>query len=157
MRYRSLTLRSQTGIRSNDSGSALAEFAIVSTALIVLILGIIDFGAALYTYHLVSNGARLGTRYAIVRGSSCTAAGCPATSAGIQTYVRAQAPGIDPNAMSVSATWPGNAGCSSVSAAYNGPGCVVAVRVQYPFRLIIPLMPSLTLNMTSTSQMVIAQ
>ena len=157
MNRRYVKERRQTADRSNDSGSALAEFAIVSTAAIILILGIIEFGSALYTYHLVSNGARLGTRYAIVRGSSCTATGCPATSATIQAYVRAQAPGIDPNAMSVTTTWPSNVGCSSVAAAYNGPGCIVSVQVQYPFQLVIPLMPSLALQMTSTSQMVIAQ
>ena len=64
----------------HERGSALVEFAIASTVALTLIFGIVDFGRGLYTYHLVSNAARAGSRYAIVRGSACTVAGCPATS-----------------------------------------------------------------------------
>ncbi len=140
---------------ARERGNALVEFAVVSTAALTLMFGIIDFGRALYTYHLVADGARSGTRYAMVRGSSCTVAGCPATTDAIQTYVRGLAPGIDPNSLTVTTTWSSGDGCTDP--ANQGPGCLVAVQASYPFRFMIPLMPNLTMPMSSTSQMVIAQ
>lgn len=141
---------------ARERGNALVEFAIVSTASLTLMLGIVDFGRALYTYHLVANAARSGTRYAMVRGSTCTVSGCPATGDAIQTYVRGLAPGIDPNLLQVSTTWSSGNGCSDP--ANQGPGCVVAVKVSYDFRFVmIPLVPDVTLTMASTSQIVIAQ
>jgi Flp pilus assembly protein TadG len=143
--------------RRGERGSALVEFALVSTALLMLIFGIIDFGRALYTYHLVSNAARLGTRYAIVRGTACTPRStpdvCPATTTQVQTYVRGTAPGVDPNAMTVTTTWPTSTGCTGTGA----PGCVVSVQVQYTFHFMTLLMPHFTLPISSTSKMVVSQ
>lgn len=136
-------------------GSALVEFAIASTLALTLIFGIVDFGRALYTYHLVSNGARAGSRYAMVRGSACTVAGCPATSDQIQTYVRGLAPGIDPNSLTVATSWPGGTGCFGGTS--NGPGCSVTVSVTYPFKFLVSLMPSFTMSMASSSTMTISQ
>ncbi len=48
-------------------------------------------GRALYTYHLVSNGARLASRYAIVNGIASCAGGSPDP---LQTYVTGQSRGI---------------------------------------------------------------
>jgi Flp pilus assembly protein TadG len=138
-----------------ERGNALVEFALVSTATLILMLGIIDFGRALYTYHLVANAARSGTRYAMVRGSTCTVSACKATSDTIQTYVRGLAPGIDPNSLTVTTTWSSAGGCSDPAS--QGPRCLVAVQASYPFHFIIPLLPNFTMTMSSTSQMVIAQ
>jgi Flp pilus assembly protein TadG len=139
----------------HERGSALVEFAIASTLTLTLIFGIVDFARGLYTYHLVSNAARAGSRYAIVRGSACTVASCPATSDSIQTYVRGLAPGIDPNSLTVATTWPGNGGTCAAGA--NDAGCPVTVTVTYPFRFMIRLLPSFTMSMSSASTMVISQ
>ena len=136
-----------------ERGSALVEFAIASSVALTMIFGIVDFGRGLYTYHLVSNAARAGSRYAIVRGSACTVSGCPASSTDVQTYVRGLAPGIDPNSLAVATTWPG--GC--IGANVNGPGCLVTVTVTYPFRFIVPLLPRFTMSMSSASTMIISQ
>ncbi|MFN2459636.1 MAG: TadE/TadG family type IV pilus assembly protein [Candidatus Velthaea sp.] len=142
-------------ISVGERGSALVEFGIASTIVLTLIFGIVDFGRALYTYHLVSNAARLGSRYAIVHGSDCTATDCPADATAIQTFVRTQAPGIDPNALTVTTTWSNTAGCRG--APFTSAGCLVAVQVSYPFTFLVPLLPSFTLAMNSTSQMIISQ
>jgi len=55
-----------------DEGSTLVEFALVFMLLMTMMLGIVDFGRALYTYHFVSNAARTAARWAIVNGNSCT-------------------------------------------------------------------------------------
>ncbi len=139
----------------SERGSALVEFAIASTVALTMIFGIIDFGRGLYTYHLVANAARAGSRYAMVRGSTCAVAGCPVTSGQVQTYVRGLAPGIDTSSLTVVATWPGGATCLGASTA--GPGCPVTVTVTYPFKFMVPLLPGFTMNMSSASQMSISQ
>ena len=144
-------MRAQHGER----GSALIEFALASTVALTMIFGIIDLGRAVYTYHLVADVARSGSRYAMVRGSSCSAGGCPATASQIQTYVRGLAPAVDPSSLTVTTTWSTASGCTDP--AFQGPGCIVTVQVSYPFRFLVALMPSFTMTMVSTSKMVIAQ
>ncbi len=141
---------------AHERGSSLAEFAIVLTASLTLITGIIDCGRALYTYHLIANAARLGSRYAIVRGAACTVAGCPATQTSIQTYVRGLAPELNQASITVTTTWSTTSSCTSVPA--NTAGCLVAVQVVYPFRFAaVPLLPNFAMSMTSTSKMVMSQ
>jgi Flp pilus assembly protein TadG len=142
------------GGREGERGSALVEFAIASSIALTLIFGIIEFGRALYTYHLVSNAARLGSRFAMVRGSACTAAGCPASTDDVQTFVRGSAPGIATSSLAVTTSYSSTATCFSAA---NDPGCLVTVSVHYPFGFVVPLFPGLTLSMNSTSQMVISQ
>lgn len=140
---------------TRERGSTLVEFAIVSTALLTLMFGVMDFGRALYTYHLVADAARSGSRFAMVRGSACTVTGCPTTGDAVQTYVRGLAPGVDPNYLIVNTSWSTSDGIPDSTC--QGPGCIVAVNVSYQFRFMIPLLPNFPIAMSSTSQMVIAQ
>ena len=47
-------------------GQALVEFALVLPLLILLVVGLFDFGRAVYSYNAISNAARIGNRVAIV-------------------------------------------------------------------------------------------
>jgi Flp pilus assembly protein TadG len=169
------------GFRSQDSekrrrarseaGSSLVEFAFSATILIGVVFGMMAMCTGLYIYHFISEAAREGTRYAMVRGSSCgTYSGftsaCPATAAQIQTYVQnLDYPGIVPSRMTVSTTWPttGSA-CTPTVTPCNNPGNLVRVTVTYSYGLSLPSFSHLlaltfatrTLSLTSTSQMVIA-
>jgi Flp pilus assembly protein TadG len=137
-------------------GTSIAEFAICFTASMLLIMGIVDFGRAMYTYHLISDAARMGTRYAIVRGSSCTASGCPATATSVQTYVRGLAPELASASITVNTTWATTSNCNSSPA--TSAGCQVTVQVTYPFKFAaVPLLPSLAMSISSTSKMIISQ
>ncbi len=90
-----------------DSGGTLVETALSIFLLLTFMFGLMEGALAIYSYHFISNAAREGTRYAIVRGSSwsttsttpCSAtvtAGCTATAAQIETYVtNLSFPGID--------------------------------------------------------------
>ena len=76
-----------------EDGSALVEIGLACTILMLMMFGIFQLSMGLYTYHFLSDMARRGTRYAIVRGSaSCTntpnLTNCGATPAQIQTYVQ---------------------------------------------------------------------
>src|SRR5215831_6899454 len=94
-----------------EQGQTLVEVAVSFSALMIMILGVIEGGWLVYTYHYLSYAARQGSRYAVVRGSACDSSNgmdnCPnATSDQIQTYVRSvHFPGIDPNQVGVTATW----------------------------------------------------
>jgi Flp pilus assembly protein TadG len=158
-----------------ERGSTLMEFAIVLTALFMLMFGVIDFSRAVYAYHFVSNAAREATRYASVRGSACNtwASACPAAASDVTAYVQSiVSSGIyvntgasagNPGYLAVTTTWAGKTGSgatctSSTQKQTNYPGCVVKVQVQYTYGFTLPYLTSLSkINMTSTSQFVISQ
>lgn len=130
-------------------GASMVETAITLALLLTIAFGIMEYGRVLYTYHAVSNAARLGTRYAIVRGSQCTASGCPATNATVSTYVKSQTQLVDPAQLTVTTTWPAS-NCKA-------PGCPVKVTVSYAYSIVSPLLPAASFTMTSSSQMLISQ
>jgi Flp pilus assembly protein TadG len=135
-----------------ETGASIVEFAVASIILFTLIFGVMAICLALYSYNVVSEAAREATRYAIVRGSACNSfPDCKVTSDQLQTYVQGLGfPGITAASLTLTpaASWPnGN----------NNPGSPVQVTVQYTFPLGIPFMPSRTLTMSSTSQMIISQ
>jgi Flp pilus assembly protein TadG len=146
-----------------ECGSSLVEFALSSVVLFTLVFGVMAMCLALYTYHFVSDAAREGTRYAIVRGSSCSTYGnfgsaCPVTSAQVQTYVQGLGfPGINSSDMTVTTAWPTTGStCSPSVTPCNNPGNLVKVTVTYAFPLSIPFVSPSLLTLTSSSQMVIA-
>jgi hypothetical protein len=144
--------------RAGEHGAELVEFALVLTALLMFLFGIMDFGRALYAYHFVSDAAREGTRYAMVRGSTCKPPGtppppeqaCPARDTDVSDYIVEHVPpGIDTSttALIVTTTWTPD----------KSPGSVVKVQVQYNFKFFFPFRPTSGVAMNSSSQMVISQ
>jgi Flp pilus assembly protein TadG len=167
-------------LRSED-GSALVEYAVVFILFMMMLLGIMDFGRALYTYHFVSNAAREATRFAAVHGytcdtdadgGSCTPTGGPVdkgNEAPVQNFVTSITPlGIDSTKVATTPTWPVLADsptiCSQSVTGIGGPyenypGCTVRVTVSYPFNFLFPLVGLVgqnPLTLSSTSEMVIA-
>ena len=61
------TLTSGRGPRS-ERGSQLIEFALVLPLLLLVVLGIMDFGLLFQRYEAVTNAAREGARIAILEG-----------------------------------------------------------------------------------------
>ena len=136
----------------NEEGSALVEFALSSVVLFMTLFGLMASCMALYSYLFVAEAAREASRYAIVRGDSCTGlSDCPGiTSAQLNTYVKnLKYPGI-------------NAGNLSASASFTpdkSPGSTVSVTVTYNMALNIPFWPKTgrALQLSSTSSMAISQ
>jgi Flp pilus assembly protein TadG len=52
--------------KRGQEGQALAEFALVIPVLVILLLGIMEFGLLLYNQHVITNASREGARYGIV-------------------------------------------------------------------------------------------
>jgi Flp pilus assembly protein TadG len=148
--------------RQNAQGSTLAEFAFMLPLICLCMFGVIDFGRALYSYHYVSDAAREATRWASVRGKTCSGypEACPAQAADVSDYVLSIAPpGIDAarGRLSVATAWVAPPGIgNSCRALPNNPGCAVQVTVTYNFKFIFPFLPSSTYTMTSTSEMIIS-
>lgn len=147
-----------------EDGSAAVEFAVSASVFFMTLVGLMKICLAIYTFHFVAEAACEGSRYAIVRGSSCNStyltSACPATGGNISTYVKGLGyPGISSSAMTVTTTWgqyPTGRTCTPSSTCDN-PGDLVTVKVQYAFPLSIPFMASKTYTMQSTSAMVISQ
>ena len=146
-----------------DEGSALVEMGLVCGILFAMLFGIIEFSLALYTYNYVSDAARDGSRYAIVRGSSCSVlTNCSATAAQIQSYVQSLGyPGMNSANTTVTTTWYSPSASAPITwtlcgSTCNAPGDAVRVKVVYSFPLSIPFVPKSTLSLQSTSEMVIA-
>jgi Flp pilus assembly protein TadG len=152
-----------------QSGAAIVEMAMSSTILFAMFFGLFQMTMASYTYQYVSDAAREGTRWAIVRGSSCATNTpnldhCGATSSDVQTYIKGLGyPGLNGSNLSAAATWysPSTSTpttwtlCSSGTCNY--PGNLVKVVVTYSYRFSVPFVMSRTMNIQSSSQMVIAQ
>jgi len=160
----------EVGLRQvkGDCGSGLVEYAIVFLLFITMILGIIDFGRALYTYHFLSNVTRDATRWAAVNGSTCgTDSSCDGqgymnngavSQTDVQTYVTNHTPpGIDTTKLTTTVTWPVNADSPATCATtQNAPGCTVQVKTSYVFSFLFAYVYKSTITMSSTSGMIIA-
>lgn len=139
--------------RRFSRGQGAVEFALVAVPCVTLLLAVISFGYALYTYNFVSGAARNAVRYAIVHGSHSLS---PATSTDITNYVKNQLMGLSANQLTVVSCWNSqNGSCPGPSSGNNDPGKVVSVTVSYSFQPFFP-MPNVILPLASTSQMVIS-
>jgi Flp pilus assembly protein TadG len=147
-----------------EAGATMVEFALASVILFTLVFGVIAICLALYSYNVTAEAAREATRYAIVRGSACSAStfsDCNVTSNQLQAHIRSIAfPGINPSSstLTLAATWPTTGvTCFPSVSPCNNPGNLVKVTVTYKFPLVIPFVPSRLLTMSSTSAMYISQ
>ena len=180
------TVRSMTiDIRQlkGDCGSALVEYAIVFLLFMTMIMGTIDFGRALYTYHYLSNVTRDAARWAAVNGAdcgpppigdnSCNGQGYmnngPVKQSDVQTFITNHTPpGIDTGKLTTTVTWPVSTDSPATCATtQNAPGCTVEVQLSYAFSFISPLVSRVipatacgkntaNLCLNSVSEMIIA-
>jgi Flp pilus assembly protein TadG len=103
----------------NERGQTMTEFALVLPMLVVLMLGIVQFGVAFNNYVTLTDAVRAGARKAAVsRQSSDPAGACRAA-------VLAAAGSLDTTELST------NLSCSSSWA----PGSEVTVHADYPYNI----------------------
>ncbi len=127
------------------------EFALAAMVTLTLILGVIEFGRALFAYDLVAQAARVETRYAIVNAAACKTSKSACESA-INAYMLSKVTGIDQTRLlpAPAITWQQVSGADCYRA-----GCYVNVALNYNFTFVALPLPAQTLK--STSQMVISQ
>lgn len=153
----------KTNLKFGEEGQTIVELALSIALLLLLLFAVIEGGLVLNTYHTLSYASRLGSRYAIVRGSQCSglSGGCPATTSDISTYVKsATFVGIDSSRLTVTTTWSASpqSPAPACPSTCNSPGDRVTVRVAYPLSAFqLPFLPALPGTMHSSSTMVISQ
>lgn len=139
-------------------GQALVEFAFAASLILTFLIGIIDFGIALFDYDSVAHAARHATRYAVVNASSyCTVvSACAEFSAtmkpNIENAANRAATGI--SGIAYSYAFPASLGCTpsgSVTIPNLSPQCAIQIKATYTFHHFLPLANS---NLSSTSQLV---
>ena len=147
----------------DEQGQALVENALSLTLLLTMLLGVIQ-GARMFTaYHNLSYAARIGSRYAMVRGSKCSGfpSACPAAASDVATYVKGISfLGLKSANLTVTTTWgpapPAGSTCATL--ACNDPGDQVTVQVTYPLSgFVVPFIPVFGGSMHSSSTTVITQ
>jgi Flp pilus assembly protein TadG len=156
----------------NEQGAALFELAVSLSVFLSVWTGTFFMILALYSYLFVSDAAREGSRYAMVRGSQCSTntplvTNCGVTQAELQTWVETLGyPGLNKNNLTVTVNWltatssgspPTTSWAACSGSGCNAPGNLVQVVVTYAFPLSIPFWRRSTLNLSSTSDMVISQ
>jgi len=138
------------GRRRHTSGQALVEFALVIPLLILIFMGLFDFGRAVFAYNSLSNAAREGARVAIVDQS--IVAGVPVGA----TEAANQATGLgldaaDPTEVEVTYLLPDLSGpCPTHTI-----GCIAEVTVHHQFTAITPIIGSVIgpIDLTASTQL----
>jgi Flp pilus assembly protein TadG len=158
--------RTRRAFKFRARGSSLVEQSFIIVFLLTMMLGIIDCGRALYTYHFVSNVAREATRWASVRSLTCDGSAlsdCPASNANVQTNftTNLSTMGLDPSKVTFVTTWvlpPGVGAASCPGSNQNKVGCMVHVDVTYNYTfLFAPFLAAPPITMSSSSEMLITQ
>lgn len=122
----------------NRRGAILIEFVMISLLLLLSIIGVMEFGRAVWVHNSLSHAAREGARWAIVRGNQ---SGRVADTAAVSSYVLTK---TSTRPVAVNTVWSPN----------KDPGSTVTVTVQHSFRAVVPIIPTITLG--SRSRMVIS-
>ena len=132
-----MTVRIRKRLR-NRRGAVIIEFVLIALILLLCILGVIEFGRAVWTHNSLSHAAREGARWAIVRGNE---SGRVTDTAAVTSFVFTR---TEARPLAVSTVWSPN----------KDPGSTVTITVQHQFRAVVPIIPQITLS--SRSRMVVS-
>jgi Flp pilus assembly protein TadG len=144
--------RRHLGLARSQDGQALVEFAITFSVLVSFFFVFMGICLIFYSYNMISESAREGTRYASLHGSTCVTAAqasCTASASSVNTFISGTGgPNLGGGTMTPSTSFPdGN----------ENPGSRVLVTVQYVFPVSLPFVPQNSVSMASTSEMYIVQ
>jgi Flp pilus assembly protein TadG len=125
--------------RTNESGQAVVEFAVILPVLLMILFAILQFGIVFNNYIQVTAAAREGARKAAVSRSLGTAAAETAAT----TSAKAAAPGLTQSSITV--TYPNSPTFAQ--------GSDVTVQVTYPYSISILGIIVKSGNLTSSTTM----
>ncbi len=134
-------------LRHDRRGQSLVEFALILPIFILLLVGLFDFGRAIYGYNTISNAAREAARVAIVNQ----------TTSEIKAEAVKQSVSLNIPSSQVTVTY-ANRDLSSGAPCNTTPiqnGCIAQVTIVYQYRAATPLIGNLVgdLNLSSTARM----
>ena len=112
-----LSLRAKHCRVRDDSGQAMVEFALVLPILLMLVIGIFEFGRAWNAYQVITDAAREGARNMVV-------AGVPATEASVNQVV---------NTALFVAALDSTRDVTTLTGLRTGTGTTATVQIAYPY------------------------
>lgn len=127
----------------------MVEFALVLPILILLMMGILDIGRAVYAYSTVSNSAREGARVAIVNQTVGT--NCAVRTVECEVVGHATGLGITPANVTVSFRNPDDPNDATNVCNPRQINCIAVVTVRYSFTAATPLIGNIIGNITMGS------
>lgn len=107
--------------RRGQKGQAVVEFAVVLPVLLLILMGILDFGRLFYSVLTVRSAAREGARYGAVHATD---------DAGIRQRVRDAAVGLEQDRLTITIT---------PATSQRRVGEPLTVDVTYPFEYVTPI------------------
>jgi len=111
----------------NQKGQSLVEFAIILPIILILLMGIVEFGMMLNSYLTIQNVAREGARFGIVGG----------TDVEIRTLIRDISPQLIPADLTVNIT-PAEGSRNS--------GNTLTVSITYNYHMTVPIISAVFNN-----------
>lgn len=138
---------------ARESGQSLVEFALILPVLVLILMGVFDFGRAFFAYNAISNGAREGARYGVIHPTRRDSDGLAPydeentieEKAAAQTFI------LDMDEIDIQVTFPSGT---------DQRGDPITVTVTYDFRAITPLIGDIIgnpLTLQSSATMIIEQ
>jgi Flp pilus assembly protein TadG len=112
----------------NQKGQSLVEFAIILPIILLLLMGIVEFGMMLNSYLTIQNVTREGARLGIVGGSDVE----------IKTLITTISPNLTPADLTVNIT---------PSEASRNSGDTLTVSVTYNYHMTVPIISALFNNL----------
>jgi len=121
-------------------GQTLVEFALVLPVMILIILGVVEYGRAYYTASLLQNAAREGARYGILHPTWIDSDDNPDPN-NITARTRQFIVGLDVNKLTITVSFPDGT---------TTRGSRLRVTVTYPCQSFVPFLRNYTLRGQST-------
>jgi len=134
------------GKRTSPRAQTITEFSMVVTVFLLLVFGIAELGIAVFNYNSLCSAAREAVRYAIVHSPTGPN---PATTSEIQQVAIDHAPALNLTSSDITVSWPADPRLSSQKDAQ--------IAIAYTYKLQIPFLPAVSLQLSSSSQMLVSQ
>lgn len=131
-------------------GAAAVETAVVMIPLIMIIMGILEYGFFLFNLEVLNNAAREGCRYALVNNTAAS------INSDVTNIVTTRMAGQMANFNNFTVTVSGTHNGVATPVNNLGPGDVITVTVSggYQFLNVIPFVPMPSMTITSSVTMV---
>ena len=131
------------GFLSDRRGSAAVEFAIVCPIALMITLGGLEMGRAIWAQTSINHAVHETVRFASVRGAASPAT---ASQGDLETMAQNIAD-LDPSITTATASW----------APDNIPGSVVTVEMTHTFTPMVTLIDFVTINLDASASMTIVR
>ncbi len=128
--------------KKRQLGTSLVEFALLIPVFMMIVVGIVDLGRAVWAKSSLGYLAGETARYASMHSERSSD---PVTPGDVFKYVEQRAIGLNSKHLTVDTTWVPS----------NNPGGVVRVNLTYDFQFITPLIPTDQLTLTANARRVI--